>query len=115
MVSVPYEMNVGYKIAKLLCKVLKKPWPFGETIERDYAMTTLVNELQKAGLRPVIIRKWGRSWALKHLSVVISSKTNIAAESKKRPVVELVAYTIARVLSVLTFSFEQLIVVSVQV
>ncbi|MGQ9460018.1 MAG: class I SAM-dependent methyltransferase [Candidatus Bathyarchaeaceae archaeon] len=114
MVLVPYRMNVGHRLAKFICRVLKRPWPFGETIERDYTEEVLVREMQKASLKPAFIKKWGRTWALKHLLVIITSNPAIAMGSKKSPNVERTAYMLARVLSVLTFSFEQLIAVCIK-
>lgn len=112
MVLVPYRINVGYQLAKFLCKVLRRPWPFGETIERDYTKEILVRELRKAGLKPVFMKKWARTWALKHLLVIISS--NLAIAKSSRPIVERTAYMLARVLSVLTLSFDLLIAVCVK-
>jgi ubiquinone/menaquinone biosynthesis C-methylase UbiE len=114
MVLVPYRMNAGHQLAKFLCKVLKRPWPFGETIERDYTEEVLVKELHKASLKPAFIKKWGRTWALKHLLVIVTSNPAIAKNSKKRPNVERTAYILARMLSILTFSFEQLIAVCIK-
>jgi len=114
MVLVPYRINVGYQLARFLCKALRRPWPFGGTIERDYTEEILVRELRKAGLAPVFMKKWGHTWALKHLLVIISSNPTIAKSSKKRPIVERIAYMLARVLSALTLSFEQLLAVCIK-
>ena len=92
--------------------MLRRPWPFGGTIERDYTEEILVRELRKAGLAPVFMKKWGRTWALKHLLVIISSNPVIAKSS--RPIVESTAYMLTRVLSVLTLSFDLLIAVCVK-
>ncbi len=112
MVMVPYRINIGFQLAKIYCKVFKRPWPFGETIERDYTKGILLRELGQAGLNPIFVKKWGRTWAFKHLFIIISGVPSfIQNHFGKKPITAKLGYTSAEVLSVMTFSYDQLIAI----
>jgi len=112
MAIVPYRMCPGYWLAKRLAIFLKREWPYGGEVERDYNERDLIKEFNDAGIYTLTLKKFGRTLGLGFLiSIVTSNPLFHRKIAYKRPLLRRVVFLFLVALSKLTRSYDNLVAI----
>jgi ubiquinone/menaquinone biosynthesis C-methylase UbiE len=88
MEIVPCRKCIGYRLAKGLAKFLKRKWPYGGEIERDYVEQEIVEELTRAGWQVKRLTGFGRTLGVGFLLSVITNPYSYRKALSKHPTLE---------------------------
>lgn len=117
MAIVPYRINIGYKIAKLLSRALGFKWPFGGEMERDYIEYELAEEFIRSGLKVIRLMKFGRTFGMEYIRTILAlllfkkHGRTIAVQGKTFDLIIKAFREVSKVLSLLTLSYDNLLAI----
>jgi hypothetical protein len=114
MEIVPCRKCIGYRLAKSLTKFLKRRWPYGGEIERDYVEQEIVEELTRAGWQVKRLTGFGRTLGVGFLLSVITNPYSYRKALSKHPTLEKILTSLFKTLSRLLDSYDNLVVVGVE-
>ena len=115
MEIVPYRKCIGYRLAKKLVRFLKRKWPYGDEIERDYDEHEILSEVTYAGWRVKCLKKFGRTLGIGFLISVLTSDPLLHRKAlSKRPFFGKIVATFCKFMSILINSYDNLVVIGVE-